>query len=405
MGTLLPNVGDTVTLKDARDGQKYTVAKLADGKYWMTENLNLAGGTALSADDTDVTSTYISSFSTSNNLIKEGNSIKLPNSAPAFSADNISFVYNSGNKTNCGSSGQNTPCYSYYSWDAATLGSGRNLDTANIDASQSICPKGWKLPTSGSPSDNGWKRGDVYTLATAYGANLEESNEDSSATFYNNAGPSTTPNFLLGGYYGYGSNSYYGYYGNYWSSTSYNNTYAMSFDLGSGRFRITALSRALGPSVRCLFNTSAQSANSNQSSNSSQSVTPSQTPASTQSISNNTAEPSRATPLAMSAPTQNATPATSQEAPQDDSSTDTSDTTDSTDSTDSTTTPNPSSTTTSPHGVTATDLSDNGEKQAFAVRTSLAIAAGTTATAGTILFLLAKRKKDEEDEESENSQS
>jgi uncharacterized repeat protein (TIGR02543 family) len=47
-------IGQTGTLVDIRGGtETYTVARLADGKCWMTENLNIAGGTELSISDTD----------------------------------------------------------------------------------------------------------------------------------------------------------------------------------------------------------------------------------------------------------------------------------------------------------------------------------------------------------------
>ena len=241
------------TLKDQRDNQDYTIAKLKDGKIWMTKNLNLAGRTALSADTTDVDSSYISSFSTSNNLTKENNTIKLPASATAgFNSDNYSYVYNTGNNTsNCSSLG----CYSYYSWDAATLGSGRGISTENTDAPYSICPKGWRLPTSGNSSNGEWKRGDFYALATAYGADLENSYYQSSSTFYNNAGPNTTvPNFLLAGYYY--SSSFYGggSYGRYWSSTSYRDSnYARYlYVYSSSVYSADYFPRWYGFSVRCL---------------------------------------------------------------------------------------------------------------------------------------------------------
>ncbi|MBQ3470441.1 hypothetical protein IJH23_01880, partial [Candidatus Saccharibacteria bacterium] len=241
------------TLTDPRDSQTYKVARLADGNCWMVENLNLAGGTALSADDTDVTSAYISGFSTSNNLTKTGDTIVLPaSSTSGFNTANYSYVYNSGNKTsNCASPG----CYSYYSWDAATLGSGRSISTENTDAEQSICPKGWRLPTSGATSNEGWKRGDFYALATAYGANLESNYYESSATFYNNAGPGTTPGFLLAGLYSNGSFGNGGSYGRYWSSTSFSGTssardlYFDSSSVNSAR----GSSRRYGFSVRCLL--------------------------------------------------------------------------------------------------------------------------------------------------------
>ena len=249
-------VGATETLVDSRDSSTYMVGRLKDGKCWMVENLNLAGGSALSAENTDVDATYINSFTTSNNLTKDGNTIKLPASATTgFNQYNYSYVYNSGKTTDCGASGQNTPCYSYYSWDAATLGSGRTLNTENTDAPYSICPKGWRLPTSGNSSNNEWKRGDFYALATAYGANLESNYHENSATFYNNAGPGTTPNFLLAGRYDDGSFITGGSYGNYWSSTSYSNTsYVRSLYFSSSSvYSADIVGRYRGFSVRCLF--------------------------------------------------------------------------------------------------------------------------------------------------------
>ena len=208
-------------VKDSRDNTVYTIAKLADGKCWMAENLDLAGGIALSASDTDITSDYISSFSTSNNLTKVGDTIVLPaSSASGFDTDYYSYVYNSGNKTNCGDSGQETTCYSYYSWDATTLGSGRDIYEEDTDILYSICPKGWKLPATGERFDDGWTPyGDFYPLAIAYGTEFDYGGFIESNIFYNNAGPGTTPNFSLSGECSYGS-CLGGDAGYYWSSTS-----------------------------------------------------------------------------------------------------------------------------------------------------------------------------------------
>ena len=266
IATLLPNEHSTATVCDTRDDQTYTIAKLKDGKYWMVENLNIAGGTALSAGDTDVTSDYISNFSTSNNLTKTGNTIVLPASSTSGfrennHSSNHSYVYNSGNKTNCGASGQNTPCYSYYSWDAATLGSGRTITTHGADAPQSICPKGWRLPTIRVQSASNWQtESDFYALAHQYGldSNTETGEDDNG--FYTQAGPGTTPNFLLAGNYDDGSfyddDSIYsgGSYGIYWSSTSYDESIARS--LCFDRKYVSSADpyfRYYGFSVRCLF--------------------------------------------------------------------------------------------------------------------------------------------------------
>ena len=239
-------IGDTGTLTDSRDSQTYSVAKLADGKLWMITNLNLAGGTVLSSDKSDVPST---------------NYYTLPaSSTSGFSSDTKAYVYNSGNTT---STCSKPDCYSYYSWLAATAGgkdsSGNAVSANGYNAAYSICPKGWRLPTSttsnaSATSSNNWKTGDWYALATAYGANLESSYAESAATFYNNAGPGTTPNFLLAGLYYNGSFYDGGSYGGYWSSTAYSSTYAYLLYFTSGGVGSAGGSnRKYGRSVRCVY--------------------------------------------------------------------------------------------------------------------------------------------------------
>ena len=259
------SIGETKLLGDSRDNKTYTVAKLADGNVWMTENLNLAGGTTLSAADTDVTSEYISGFSTQGNLTKNANNtISLPaSSTSGFNDNSTAYVYNSTKTgTDCSSPG----CYGYYSWIAATLG-GKQADGSTAEqrngynAAASICPKGWKLPsstTSNAPATTSpnWKTGDFYRLATAYGANLESDYYQSSATFYNNAGPNNiVPNFLLAGVYDSGSFYDGGSNGIYWSSSSYSSTNAYNLYFNSSRvYSANNGRRYSGFAVRCLFN-------------------------------------------------------------------------------------------------------------------------------------------------------
>ena len=255
------------TLTDPRDNQTYKVARLKDGKCWMVENLNIAGGTALSSDDTDFESTY--TLPTTNGWTVNDGKLVLPASAIKNSTDNnltdstqfsndndnYAYVFNSGNKENCGGSGQNIPCYSYYSWDAATLGSGRSIGVNNVDAKQSLCPKNWRLPTSRYTRkfDATIAIGsDFYNLATSYGMETGAWNQ-STGIFYIQAGPSTTPNFLLAGHYLEGVFNRGG--GHYWASTAdtiyttASNSYfdSRTVDSASGG------SRCYGYSVRCLF--------------------------------------------------------------------------------------------------------------------------------------------------------
>ncbi len=250
---LLPNVGNTFVAYDKRDNQSYKIAKLADGKYWMVENLNLAGGTTITPDDSNVTESYTLPAS----AIKNANDNNLTDSTQ-FSDNATAYVFNSGNKTNCGASGQNIPCGSYYSYLAATAGTGANVTENGYNASGSICPKGWRLPTATTSNadaqiDGNWKTGDFYALAKAYGANLESNYSQNSSTFYNNAGPNTVPNFLLAGVY---DNSIFyngGSYGNFWSSTSNSGSYAYNLYLNSSSINSASeYYRKIGRSIRCI---------------------------------------------------------------------------------------------------------------------------------------------------------
>ena len=238
----------TYTLKDARDEQDYTIAKLKDGKIWMTKNLNLAGGTEITSELSDVPVNY--TLPTANGF-QEGN--RLPESSQTgFSDNTMAYVYNTGNNTdNCVRPG----CYSYYSWHAATAGSGVNLAVANAIAPYSICPKGWNLPTAGTkkPYANYY---DYYNVAVAYGMNpdgISDSSIESGDIFYKMAGPETNANFILSG--AISSNKYNPGNGNYWASTaSSNSNYARYFTFSNANVSsANSINRKMGYAVRCLM--------------------------------------------------------------------------------------------------------------------------------------------------------
>ena len=251
-------IGTSGTLTDARDDKSYTAAKLADGQIWMTSNLNLAGGTALYSDDSDVNPANTRASGTPYYTLPAS-------STTGFSSDTVDYVYNTGNETTAQADCYNNhPCNSYYSWLAATAGgkdtSGTAVTGNGPDAAYSICPKGWRLPKSGDSEDTsatsttGYKKGDSYKLATAYGVNLESSSRQVSAVFYQNAGPNTLPNFLLVGYYSSSTFGNGGSNGDYWSSSSSSSTNAYnlgfsSSDVNSARNR----SRHNGYPVRCIL--------------------------------------------------------------------------------------------------------------------------------------------------------
>ena len=107
------------TVKDARDGNDYTV-RYINGNCWMTQNLRIAGGTTLTSTYSNVSSSYTipTTDLTSGNSYTDGR------------------IHNSGNST-----------YGYwYNFCAASAGTNCQ-DSTKYDTTYDICPKGWRLPT------------------------------------------------------------------------------------------------------------------------------------------------------------------------------------------------------------------------------------------------------------------
>ena len=118
-----------------------------------------------------------------------------------------------------------------YQWNAATAGTGGTIDNY-ATATDSICPKGWRLPTSRSG-------GEFDTLVGSL-----NSTTITQAPYY----------FNPSGYVLSGSLRNAGYTGYYWSSTAYSNTsYAYDLYFVSGFVGPSGITARLnGFSVRCL---------------------------------------------------------------------------------------------------------------------------------------------------------
>lgn len=149
-----PN-GTVIALKDIRDNQVYTVAKLPDGKWWMTENLRLVpAGMQLTAENTN------NPAQAAQNVISVG-SLCTDETTECINR----FAYNASNLTASG--GSKSFAYGngvYYNVFTATAGHAAvDLDNpVNEQVAGDICPKGWHLPTSG-------RDGDIRTLDVALG--------------------------------------------------------------------------------------------------------------------------------------------------------------------------------------------------------------------------------------------
>ena len=182
----------------------------------MTQNLRLLGARTLTSANSDVTSNYA-----------------LPASSDSgWCTDDTEACYNKQNVLGSG----NTTYGVYYSWVAATAGTG-TYSMISGNASSSICPKGWRLPTGGSS-------GEFQGLYDA-GYNTTAKMQSTDGTI--------GPGFVLSGYRLGGGTNYQGSNGRYWSSTAYGSGGAYGLSLYSWNvFPASGYYKYYGFSVRCV---------------------------------------------------------------------------------------------------------------------------------------------------------
>lgn len=132
---------ESTVVYDKRDMQTYTI-QMYEGNCWMTTNMNLAGGTPLYTETSNVPDGYTETAGTPYFTLPQSSLSGFDNETPGTA---LPYVYNS-ESTNCGN---DSPCYSYYSYPAATAGSNPNTGSSTYD----ICPKGWRLPNRDDVDD------------------------------------------------------------------------------------------------------------------------------------------------------------------------------------------------------------------------------------------------------------
>ena len=245
--------GATKQLIDTRDNKLYWVTKLKDGNIWMTQNLdydiksgdnivsNLDGTTSIwntsSTYTPQATTTIIfSDESYTGTYSYDPGSNYIPNGTGTPTAITCTSTTNGGE--NCHYHQGN-----YYQYNAATAGTGGTI--ADADATSSICPKGWRLPTSNSYTEN-------YSfgkLTNAYGiTNNSDGSSDSALR-------SSPLFFARGGYVGAGGSlKFQGSHGFYWSSRANSDTdYAYYLYFNSSVVYPSYYGyRRYGLSVRCV---------------------------------------------------------------------------------------------------------------------------------------------------------
>jgi uncharacterized protein (TIGR02145 family) len=269
--TAMP-LGSSLTLTDTRNSQTYQVRKLADDNCWMVDNLKLelTDGMVLTPADTAIanpTTVYFTRNTMSGGTRLPGMPVGNNFTTSGYlSVDGTSSTtspnLNNWRQVNPTNRGGSHPEYGYlYNFYTATAGTGAQpLATNGTQATGSICPAGWRLPSATSTASgpgNGTSR-DYADLAVLNASMLAGTRTLPGITT-NDA--NTRPNWQLagpfGGVYSGMWDSNYAQQGTYfylWTSSvssatsaSYLRLYASAISPGTLTY-----GRGMGLAIRCV---------------------------------------------------------------------------------------------------------------------------------------------------------
>ena len=246
-------------LVDIRDGKTYWVAKLKDRHCWMTQNLDLDLVTytneqgqevmkPLTSEDTDLTDHSLTGAYSETNGYSYDENTDIITWAPASTAKTVNF-YNStvvgwGNSYTAPFSASkidndDTGHFSlgnYYSW--ATAVASNNVNGLSGNASNSICPRNWRLPNTSNH--------EFSIINNLYNGTLASDSGLISAPLW----------FIKPGDINSGNLENYAAQGSYWSSTVRSNGSANALYLGNNKVdpagETTGGNKRLGFPVRCM---------------------------------------------------------------------------------------------------------------------------------------------------------
>lgn len=247
---------------DVRDGKTYWIGKLADGKCWMTQNLDLelSNGVTLSNTTSDlnsvaswrpVRSSVAKGTLNSSNFVMSTDSYNVP-----YSYDEDAYYFETDSGTvetyntldDCVAGGHaREKCEHYhsgniYNWPAAVASNNiSGIKNEGATAPDSICPKGWRLPRMTSTRNvNGKDWGDSNALYEAY---------DVKNGGYNNEELTLAPTYFsrAGAIY-YSARQEVGTGSRYWIASTFD--WACGYFFGGWPSNI--VTREVGQSVRCI---------------------------------------------------------------------------------------------------------------------------------------------------------
>ena len=259
-------------LTDQRDNNTYAIAKLADGKCWMIENLRLDNSATLTIantnkplnDGTNVTLKHSYSDTETYNTLsasQDPTTAAWCTSNTAYCDDrSMLFTGNTINrKTDSANNDGNIYSYgNYYNWYSATAGNGTTSKSSG-EVDGDLCPSGWKLPLGNTSigdieqgaSDAANRVGGFsYLDRKMGGTGASQSTVEASLRWRK-----YPINYLYSSYVYSGSLNNRGSRGYYWSSTAWSEDSAYSLYLGSSSVRPGISNdygnKSYGRSVRC----------------------------------------------------------------------------------------------------------------------------------------------------------
>ncbi|MBR2543383.1 hypothetical protein IKF03_02205, partial [Candidatus Saccharibacteria bacterium] len=294
--------GSQTQLIDVRDNKVYWATKLQDGHCWMTQNLdlNLSTSTALTNQDTDLntvaswtpvrsTINAVTNASTSGSITGWNNDASTPYSidtgdyywknTPFYGSSicnrTVGGVVRQGcnyitkasgtgpdwatyfSTTPYASNGTHGHVGNYYNFSAAVASNNTSSYTTSTfdnianNPPNSICPKGWRLPTITSATPNytvAGSKDEFSRLAHLYdgyvgNASISSEGLEKSPLYYSRSGISFNSELYRAGDSGYG-----------WSSTVGNRTdaYYFAFNPSEIGLQLVYTYREAGLAIRCL---------------------------------------------------------------------------------------------------------------------------------------------------------
>ena len=255
-------------LVDIRDNKLYYVSKLKDGHCWMTQNLDTDINSSISfnSNNTDLNVAYDSTteqyaeyndgYAESNGVIywtpaSSATTIEFQNNGPISGWRNSNTAPYTANKTDNTETGH-ASLGNYYNWTAAIASNNSSsltqdtLSNISKNPQNSICPKGWRLPTiSNEPGSASDSTNEFARLNYLYNENKIDTD----------AGLTISPLlFIKSGRVNNNLFEYQNAQSFYWSNTNSTSSYAYTFGFANNAVTLAGgqATKGTGRSLRCI---------------------------------------------------------------------------------------------------------------------------------------------------------